>query len=658
IGVVKSDGEAIIGNDDQIYSLVDRDFFQRAILGENVISDIYTRGNDNTRSIVMAVPITKGNNTLGVLYSSYDATAIDELFDSKILFGGEGNTTIIKNNGAVISSSVEKVVNSPSYFEYLENGKFLDDFSVKAFKENLSKNEDGIFHFFDGEKKKYIGYFAINNVSDWYMLVSAPDSIIETQISSISKLGIMLVIESCTILIIFALIFGWEQRNNMKKIRESENELKAVSGNIPGGVQKCLWDDNFTISYASNGFYKLTGYSATEIDRLFSNEYIKLILNIDRDCYVTSLNKQLKEQSQYEIEYRIKNKSGKTTWILEKGQLVLDKGENILYRVLIDNTASKTTQQELEISQNRYKAIMERTDSIIYEWNLLDDTVFFSDVWEKTFGYPPVKKNLVESLFKEDIVFIDDREVYLELVGRVKQGSPYETGYVRVRKGDKSEGHYVWRKVSLMAICDKNNVPCRAIGISIDVDKERRETADLQERAQLDALTKIYNKGTAENMIKDFLIGDGSNGKHVLMIIDIDNFKGINDNLGHLVGDEVLHNVAANIKALFRSSDIVGRIGGDEFIVLMKNISSEKLAKDKAAEICDSFHSYYIDNGEKYKISGSIGGAIFSKDATEYCDLFKKADIALYYAKNNGKDTFCLYNVSQKGLSSGLYSKT
>ena len=125
-----------------------------------------------------------------------------------------------------------------------------------------------------------------------------------------------------------------------------------------------------------------------------------------------------------------------------------------------------------------------------------------------------------------------------------------------------------------------------------------------------------------------------------MIIIDIDNFKTINDTRGHAVGDQILLAFAAELNKNFRETDILGRAGGDEFVVLIKNVQSIAMICDKLQHLSSSFKKYGIDHGFPGRLSTSIGVAMFNKDGRTYEELFKKADAALYEAKRNGKDQY------------------
>ncbi len=129
-----------------------------------------------------------------------------------------------------------------------------------------------------------------------------------------------------------------------------------------------------------------------------------------------------------------------------------------------------------------------------------------------------------------------------------------------------------------------------------------------------------------------------------MFIVDIDDFKSVNDNLGHYFGDLVLGEVANNLRSKFRDEDIVGRIGGDEFIVFMQNISDEATITDKAEKISAAFNNTYSGKNNTYKISGSIGIARYPIDGNSYEELYKAADKALYQSKLAGKDCYTFYS--------------
>ncbi len=169
-----------------------------------------------------------------------------------------------------------------------------------------------------------------------------------------------------------------------------------------------------------------------------------------------------------------------------------------------------------------------------------------------------------------------------------------------------------------------------------------KEQEELKVKAEIDEMTKLLNKATAEKMAKQIL-EEYPDENHAILMIDIDNFKNVNDSLGHDVGDHVISVVAGIISMQFGGSDIVGRIGGDEFMVFMKNVKDREDARRKAQNIVDAFckkENLSIPDC----VSVSIGMAFSDESGIEYEPLFKKADEALYVSKEKGKSCYTEYS--------------
>lgn len=171
-----------------------------------------------------------------------------------------------------------------------------------------------------------------------------------------------------------------------------------------------------------------------------------------------------------------------------------------------------------------------------------------------------------------------------------------------------------------------------------DINEIKLEQQKLVEAARLDSMTKLLNHKTTMKNIKRILETESSR-QHALFMIDIDNFKALNDTMGHQAGDEFLIELAGELKHRFRETDVVGRIGGDEFFMLMRNVGElvqvEKKAKDILALVKTVAEDY-----DGINLSGSIGISVYPKDGGNLDELYSKADAALYEAKRNGKNKY------------------
>lgn len=165
--------------------------------------------------------------------------------------------------------------------------------------------------------------------------------------------------------------------------------------------------------------------------------------------------------------------------------------------------------------------------------------------------------------------------------------------------------------------------------------------------AQTDALTGLYNKKTISNLIARYLTRQDRR-MSALLFIDVDNFKQVNDTLGHLKGDEFLRALANAFKALAGPKDLYGRIGGDEFLFYLPDVTREAI-EEFAACICGIFDALDTTAFESLPVSCSVGIAVYPQDGTDYETLVDKADQALYTAKRYGKNTYYFYSESMSG---------
>lgn len=177
--------------------------------------------------------------------------------------------------------------------------------------------------------------------------------------------------------------------------------------------------------------------------------------------------------------------------------------------------------------------------------------------------------------------------------------------------------------------------------------KSSEKSKELEEKADTDLLTGLNNKLATERKIKEYM--ETCPGEQALMfVLDIDNFKKINDTLGHAFGDEVLRSLGHQISAVFRATDVVGRTGGDEFTVFLKHLNDDSLLEKEARKLCNFFKNFQAGEYVKYAATASIGAAVFPRDGKDFESLYKAADNALYIAKKRGKNQLAFYGDDSK----------
>lgn len=175
--------------------------------------------------------------------------------------------------------------------------------------------------------------------------------------------------------------------------------------------------------------------------------------------------------------------------------------------------------------------------------------------------------------------------------------------------------------------------------------RKKRDEADrmLREKADTDLLTGLNNKLATERKIKDY-IEQYPDSMAMMFVLDIDNFKKINDTMGHAFGDEVLKTLGRTISPIFRVTDIIGRTGGDEFTIFLKFLKTDENTLKEAQKLVNFFNGFTAGEYVKYSATASIGAAVFPADGKDFETLYKAADKALYKAKQRGKNQLAFYD--------------
>ncbi len=181
-----------------------------------------------------------------------------------------------------------------------------------------------------------------------------------------------------------------------------------------------------------------------------------------------------------------------------------------------------------------------------------------------------------------------------------------------------------------------------AIVISYRV-KDMRNSKVLENKADTDLLTGLNNKLSTERKVQECIEAE-PDMQHLMLLFDIDNFKKINDTMGHAFGDQVLKSLGEQLSMEFRKTDILGRIGGDEFAILLKDIKDDEIILKEGDKILQFFRQFKVGDYVKYSATASIGASIYPRDGKDFTELYKAADNALYEAKKQGKNRLIYYN--------------
>lgn len=306
--------------------------------------------------------------------------------------------------------------------------------------------------------------------------------------------------------------------------------------------------------------------------------------------------------------------------------------------------------KRLRLQNKRYEALSDISNEYLYDYSADTGKLELSAKSVRLFGGKERLEEISHTL-REAIFSIDESfsKFFISMGGNYKEGNE---GYKKPTDAQKKTEAYtsiielplangeigIFKTINTIIKDDKGRTDS-VIGKLIDISKEMEEKEKLIIKSQLDGLTGLYNPTTTRNLIAEIIKNKNKGKMDALIIIDCDNFKAINDNFGHLKGDEVLKNISKALKHTFRQTDIIGRIGGDEFCIYMKNIPSREFVKIKSHQL----FKHIQETNRGFYVSISIGIA-FLKEDSSYEELFEKADNALYKAKEKGGGEIIIYS--------------
>lgn len=279
-----------------------------------------------------------------------------------------------------------------------------------------------------------------------------------------------------------------------------------------------------------------------------------------------------------------------------------------------------------------------------FEYDIEKDNLSFTEKYQTIFQRGKNFVRFRETLRSHYIVYHMDADNLFAAFDEIMNGR--EEGSVLFRLQMVS-GNYEWFNAVYKVMYNKEHLPSFVVGKMLNVHQAQTEKEMLLKKSTRDPLTNLLNRSEIEKRTTAYIDSMDSEDMAALLIMDLDHFKQVNDTFGHSRGDDLLREVAAVLRDSFRTNDIVGRLGGDEFFVFMKDIASEKDAVNKCERLRLILERDVTYEETSVRISASMG-IFFVKEGAQFLDIYMKADSALYHAKENGRNQICTY--SEEGI--------
>ncbi|WP_312941453.1 diguanylate cyclase domain-containing protein [Oscillibacter sp.] len=412
---------------------------------------------------------------------------------------------------------------------------------------------------------------------------------------------------------------------------EKEEKPGALYNRLPTALLRRKNDRDLTITHMNRGFFHLTGYTEEELAARFQNRMVCLLDPVDRDRMLAHSSRQLAVGRELHLEYRLYSVDGRTVWVLEDSILRREAdGREYFQCVLTDVTAQKRVQEDLRQSLERYQVAAQREGSIIFEWNVVTDRFLTSGNWELKLGYQP-RSYLQKALENSNRIYPLDKKNILRAIQSIRDGALREEAEFRLIAAG---GRYRWQRAKAAVQLGGDGRPSRVIGVILDVEEEKQAAQALADQSKRDALTGLFHKEVARERIDSRLAAMEESETAAMLVLDVDGFRRVNDQYGHIFGDAVLSELAGVVKRMYRDGEIAARIGGDVFLIFLPSVFAQSSVLDGAHRLLEACENVMRYSGRP--ISYSVGVAMASAHGQDCETLLQRCGHALCQAKEAG----------------------
>ena len=445
-------------------------------------------------------------------------------------------------------------------------------------------------------------------------------------------------------------LWVWQNVHDGDALMRPEEDAATMSGaewgeklfgRMPWTTVRCRQDKWLTIEDGAPLLAELLGYSAEELKKVSEGRLLNLIWEEDREGAANKLHAD--GASVITAEYRLRHKNGKPVYVVDESRMYVGAdGMEHTCKALLDVTDVRCEQERMRTIEDRYNMLMAYADEIFFVWDIIKDEALFADNFRKTFGYEVQKENFSRWLIDGGgMIHPEDKEAWNMLVRDIRAGSTPAQQEMRIAKKD---GSYIWCRVRVVGQQHGNGETTEVLGAITNINTDKIMVQNLRQAAESDALTGLCNAAAAKKLVETYLRTiRGSREQAALIIMDIDNFKQVNDRHGHLMGDAILMSCGDMLKHRFRPYDVLARMGGDEFMVLVCDVPDYETVKSICEQVLARFRSEIASKVPECGISCSMGVAMIPTAGTDVETLLANADMAMRYSKGCGKDRVSFY---------------
>lgn len=446
-----------------------------------------------------------------------------------------------------------------------------------------------------------------------------------------------------------ALLFhGIDVTETLTKETDFDRYYETIIRNLPGFVYRCEIDRKWTMRYMSLGTAQVTGYAPDELISNDHRSYGDLIHPDDRQQVWDQVGEAVENQRSFRIQYRIATASGEQRWVWEQGRAVKPDGydHTLLEGYIFDITERMRAQRERETAFS----LMQST------FGGIADAIFVIKSPERTVEYCNEGAANMFGYDREAMIGRSTRGLHVDAESYRRFGEESEAaleaegvyrGEFEMQRADGST-FPTEHAVTFVGGEDGSGEPDRAVSIVRDVTRRKRYERELEHRSLHDQLTGLPNRNLFRDRLEHALDRIDSTDREVAVIfLDLDRFKVVNDSLGHPAGDELLKQLGQRLRDAMPSEVTVARFGGDEFIILLEDVSDEQQVEDVTDQVVATLDEPCFAGGTELHPTASIGVAMSNPQCRSADDLLRFADVAMYRSKSPESTTVNTYTPSR-----------
>jgi diguanylate cyclase (GGDEF)-like protein/PAS domain S-box-containing protein len=427
-----------------------------------------------------------------------------------------------------------------------------------------------------------------------------------------------------------------------KELRESEQRFRELADNIREVFWLFDWNEQ-RVLYASPAYEEVWG---RPLEDLYANyeDWGESIHPEDAAYAEKSFNQILENGGGQDREYRIIRPDGTIRWVLDRGFAITDDDGQVVHIAGIaeDITERKKIEVALRDSEEKFRTLAEQSPNMIFI-NKGGQIKYTNKTSEDVLGYTKEDFSSPDFSFFS-IIAPEHRELARKSFDTHRRGRevrPLEYSLL-TKNGEKLDTIVHTRLIHF-------NGDTAILGTVTDITQQKLTEKKLAHFASHDALTGLKNRRAFDDgLAVELARADRNERIFAVFLLDLDNFKLINDQYGHEIGDSVLRHAAERLSSSLRKSDMIARIGGDEFILMLPDLNQAQEVLGLAEKILASFREPFTINEQDISITTSIGIAVYPLDGQDPNTLKRHADVAMYRVKASGKNDYQVYSSVEK----------